>query len=35
MYIAQARNGIFEVVKDLGVIQPNESVVSARDAALL
>jgi branched-chain amino acid transport system substrate-binding protein len=35
MYIAQARNGIFEVVKDLGVIEPNESVVSARDAALL
>jgi branched-chain amino acid transport system substrate-binding protein len=35
MYIAQARNGIFEVVKDLGVIEPNESDVSARDAALL
>ncbi len=34
MYIAQARNGIFEVVKNLGVIEPNESVVSARYAAL-
>jgi ABC-type branched-subunit amino acid transport system substrate-binding protein len=34
MYIAQARNGIFEVVKNLGVIEPNESVVRARDAAL-
>lgn len=34
MYIAQARNGIFEVVKNLGVIEPNESLVSARYAAL-
>jgi ABC-type branched-subunit amino acid transport system substrate-binding protein len=34
MYIAQARNGIFEVVKNLGVIEPNESVVSARYATL-
>jgi branched-chain amino acid transport system substrate-binding protein len=34
MYIAQARSGIFEVVKNLGVIEPNESVVSARYAAL-
>lgn len=34
MYIAQARNGIFEVVKNLGVIEPKESVVSARYAAL-
>jgi branched-chain amino acid transport system substrate-binding protein len=29
MYIAQASNGIFKVVKNLGVIQPNESVVGA------
>ena len=29
MYIAQARNGIFEVVKNLGVVEPNESIVSA------
>lgn len=28
MYIAQARNGIFEVVKNLGAIEPNEPVVS-------
>ncbi len=34
MYIAQARNGIFEVVKNLGPVEPNESVVSARYAAL-
>jgi branched-chain amino acid transport system substrate-binding protein len=34
MYIAQARNGIFQVVKNLGVIEPNESVVSAGYAAL-
>ena len=27
MYIAQARGGRFEVVKDLGVIEPNEAVV--------
>jgi branched-chain amino acid transport system substrate-binding protein len=27
MYIAQGRNGIFEVVKNLGVIEPNERVV--------
>lgn len=33
MYIAQASNGIFNVVKNLGVIEPNESVVSARHAA--
>jgi ABC-type branched-subunit amino acid transport system substrate-binding protein len=33
MYIAQASNGIFKVVKNLGVIEPNESVVSARHAA--
>jgi ABC-type branched-subunit amino acid transport system substrate-binding protein len=34
MYIAQAKNGIFEVVKNLGAIEPNENVVSPRDAAL-
>ena len=34
MYIAQARNGIFEVVKNLGAIEPNERVVSERYAAL-
>jgi ABC-type branched-subunit amino acid transport system substrate-binding protein len=34
MYIAQARNGIFEVVKNLGAIEPNERVVSARYAAI-
>jgi urea transport system substrate-binding protein len=28
MYIAQARNGNFEVVKNLGVIEPHERVVS-------
>jgi hypothetical protein len=27
MYITQASNGIFKVVKNLGVIEPNESVV--------
>ena len=26
MYIAQARNGKFEVVKNLGVIDPNERI---------
>jgi branched-chain amino acid transport system substrate-binding protein len=31
MYIAQARKGVFQVVKNLGVIEPNENVV--RDAA--
>jgi ABC-type branched-subunit amino acid transport system substrate-binding protein len=34
MYIAQVRNGIFEVVKNLGAIEPNERVVPARYAAL-
>jgi len=33
MYIAQASNGIFKVLKNLGVIEPNESVVSAGHAA--
>ena len=33
MYIAQASDGIFKVVKNLGVVEPNESVVSARQAA--
>jgi urea transport system substrate-binding protein len=34
MYIAQASNGIFKVVKNLGVIEPNESVVSPKHAAV-
>ena len=29
MYIAQARNGHFEVVENLGVIDPKESLVAA------
>ena len=29
MYIAQARGGHFEVVKNLGVIEPNERLVKA------
>jgi branched-chain amino acid transport system substrate-binding protein len=29
MYIAQARRGIFQVVKNLGAIDPNEQIVSA------
>ena len=34
MYIAQARDGQFQIVKDLGVIDPNEAVVGdGRDAA--
>jgi len=33
MYIAQASNGIFKVVKNLGVVEPNESAVIARHAA--
>ena len=33
MYIGQASEGIFKVVKNLGVIEPNESVVTARHAA--
>jgi branched-chain amino acid transport system substrate-binding protein len=28
MYIAQARNGTFKVVEDLGVIDPKEAVLS-------
>lgn len=28
MYIAQARNGVFEVVKNLGAIEPNENLVT-------
>jgi len=27
MYIAQARGGHFKVVKNLGVIEPNEAIV--------
>jgi branched-chain amino acid transport system substrate-binding protein len=34
MYIAQARNGIVEVVKNLGIIEPNERLVSAGYAAV-
>jgi urea transport system substrate-binding protein len=34
MYIAQANNGVFKVVKNLGVIDPNERVVTARQAAV-
>jgi len=33
MYIAQARNGTFKVIKNLGVIEPNEKVVPASQAA--
>ncbi|MGD0965182.1 MAG: ABC transporter substrate-binding protein [Candidatus Acidiferrales bacterium] len=33
LYIAQASNGIFKVVQNLGVIEPDESVVSARHVA--
>ena len=34
MYIAQARDGQFQIVKDLGVIDPNEAVVGdGQDAA--
>ena len=29
MYIAQAKNGSFEIVKSLGVIDPNEQNLSA------
>jgi branched-chain amino acid transport system substrate-binding protein len=29
MYIAQARDGVFRVVKDLGVIDPEESPVGS------
>jgi hypothetical protein len=28
MYIAQARGGRFEVVQDLGVIEPKEKIVA-------
>jgi ABC-type branched-subunit amino acid transport system substrate-binding protein len=33
MYIGQASEGIFKVVKSLGVIEPKESVVAARQTA--
>ena len=33
MYIAQARNGKFEVVKSLGVIDPKESMVRRQESA--
>ena len=32
MYIAQAKNGVFNVVKDLGVIDPKERIVDERAA---
>jgi branched-chain amino acid transport system substrate-binding protein len=32
MYIAQARNGVFNVVKNLGVVGPKERVQNAREA---
>jgi branched-chain amino acid transport system substrate-binding protein len=32
MYIAQARGGRFEVVQDLGVIEPKEKIVAAAGA---
>lgn len=32
MYIAQAKNGVFNVVKDLGVIDPKERVLDEREA---
>jgi ABC-type branched-subunit amino acid transport system substrate-binding protein len=31
MYIAQAKSGVFKIVKDLGVIDPKESVVAAKE----
>jgi ABC-type branched-subunit amino acid transport system substrate-binding protein len=33
MYIAQASNGIFKVIKNLGVTEPNEKVLPASQAA--
>jgi len=33
MYIAQAKNGNFKIVKSLGVIDPNEDTVLRRDSA--
>jgi hypothetical protein len=33
MYIAQAQSGSFKVVKNLGVIDPNEETVLRRDSA--
>ncbi len=33
MYIAQANDGVFKVVKDLGVIDPKERVVSSGQEA--
>jgi ABC-type branched-subunit amino acid transport system substrate-binding protein len=32
MYIAQAKNGVFNVVKELGVIDPKERMVDEREA---
>ena len=33
MYIAQARDGAFEIVEDLGVIDPEEPMVEAPSLA--
>jgi hypothetical protein len=33
MYIAQANEGVFKVVEDLGVIDPQESVVGREQEA--
>ncbi|HEV2486698.1 MAG TPA: substrate-binding protein [Terracidiphilus sp.] len=32
MYIAQAKSGVFKIVKDLGVIDPKESVLAVKEA---
>ena len=32
MYIAQAKNGHFEIVKSLGVIDPKEAAIGAKEA---
>jgi hypothetical protein len=33
MYIAQAKNGNFKIVKSLGAIDPKESTVRRQDSA--
>jgi hypothetical protein len=32
MYIAQAKSGVFKIVKELGVIDPKERVLAAKEA---
>ena len=32
MYIAQAKNGVFNIVKNLGVVDPDERVQTANEA---